>query len=365
MPRKGISPEAIREIIGLVEEALRAGYRPPDMPGGGHSAVGQSGRWALERGLISSISTWHTRLYSLRQRGIEPDWTLYRRPEEMYGYAIPLTVEEKHAPPETTHEPESEPQRVLVIGDAHADPRQNLRRFHWLGRLIGERRPPHVIQIGDFGSFDSVSGHEAKGSRGAMARPSIENDFAAVDEALRRMHAGSNGYKPKLDIVLGNHEQRIERYENLNTEIGNTLSTRRDEIFARWGWRTREYGSIRYVGGVAFTHAPLNLVGKPYGGKTSNSRAGNDTLHAIVRGHDHKREIACAPKIGGVVDVVSVGCALEWGWVEPYAKHNPTGWWWGACEMTIAEGRIYSMDWIDMLTLRRRYSDDGADTRTD
>lgn len=366
MATPGLSERAMREAVALVEEALQSGFRPPGQYGLGRAAVAQAAVWAVQRGLVSAAPTFASRITRAAAQGIEPDWTKFRRHEELVRYVEHQQPEYRQDPPDTVHEPEDELRTVLAIGDLHADPRQNLRRCTWLGRLIAERRPQHIVQIGDFGSWDSVSAHEAKGSAGANARPSLDQDFEAVNGALSRMQREQpDDYRPIKDVTYGNHEDRIERYQNLNAELGQHLSLRRDELFARYGWRTRAFGEHRYIGGVAFTHAPLNGVGRPYGGKTGSMRAGNDSMVDIVHGHDHLRTLATIPKTGGrgVVQMMSIGCALEWGWKEPYARLGPGGWWWGAVELTVGGGHIFSANFIDMRSIRMRYSDDGADVQ--
>lgn len=356
MPTPRLAEQTMREAVAIVEEALKLGYRPAHLApsgGGDVGAVSYAARLAVDRGLCGNENTFRGRIRIARERGIEPDWSVYRRPQELNAYVDHVYL--RHEAPVEDVMREETPIRVAVIGDLHADSRQDLRRCDWIGRWIGEHGPDHVVQIGDFATFDSVNQHETPGSRGAMARPPIERDFDCIEESCRRIATGMAGHKPKLDITLGNHENRLERYENMHPEVGNVLSTKRDGIFASYGWRTREYGALRYIGGVAFTHAPLNGVGRAYGGKTANHRLTSDSVHTIVRGHDHKREIATGAKIGGTVDTISVGCALEWGWVEPYAKHSPSGWWWGVAEMTVADGRVWSVSWIDMLEMRQRY----------
>lgn len=54
---------------------------------------------------------------------------------------------------------------------------------------------------------------------------------------------------------------------------------------------------------------------------------------------------------------------MPWGDMESYAKHSLTGWWYGVVPMTVQGGVITDLNFVSMLTLRARFSDDGADTR--
>jgi hypothetical protein len=118
-----------------------------------------------------------------------------------------------------------------------------------------------------------------------------------------------------------------------------------------------------YVEGVAFTHHPVNGAGRAFGGKTGPQRAANESTVPVVSGHTHRAQWHSAPKIGpiDVISMVEIGCALPWGVVENYAKHGLSGWYWGAVLMTVHGGAITDLNFVSMLTIRSRYSDDGAD----
>ena len=47
--------------------------------------------------------------------------------------------------------------KVLVIGDIHDSPKIPQDRLTWIGKYAKKTKPDYIIQIGDFGSFDSLS----------------------------------------------------------------------------------------------------------------------------------------------------------------------------------------------------------------
>lgn len=362
----GITQARMDQAIGLVEECLLEGFRPPGFGGPGRGAIQRAAHLAVERGWADTTNAFEKRIYAAKAKGQEPDWTKFRTAHEIVGHTKATPILRIPNDPEAVV-PDGDPVRVFVIGDTHCCPTLSNERFTWLGRAMAERRPEHVVQIGDFGSWDSVSAHEGRGTAGAMARPSISEDFAANQDALARMtREQPDDWRPRKDLTLGNHEHRVIRYENQNPELGQHLSLQLDEMFLRHGWRTREFGAYRFIGGVGFTHAPLNGMGKPFGGVTGTQRAGANSNISLVHGHTHKRDIATVPKIGGTgkVEVVSVGCALPHGHIEAYTRHSPTAWFYGAVEMIVQGGEILDMDWISMLRMRERYSDDGGDIRS-
>jgi len=175
----------------------------------------------------------------------------------------------------------------------------------------------------------------------------------------------SDDYRPKLDYLLGNHEFRLEWFENANPETAQTFTLSRDETFAQFGWRARPYGELFYVEGIAFTHHPTNGAGRAFGGKTGPQRAANESTVPVVSGHTHRRQVHDSPKIGpvDVISMVEVGCGLLPGEMENYAKHALTGWWMGFVPMTVQGGSITDLAFVSMQTIRDRFSDDGADVR--
>ena len=45
---------------------------------------------------------------------------------------------------------------MLVIGDVHDSPKLSKDRLTWIGKYARKSKPDYIIQIGDFGSFDSL-----------------------------------------------------------------------------------------------------------------------------------------------------------------------------------------------------------------
>ncbi len=360
MPTPRLSLDQAKEAVALVEGKLREGFLPMGMAGG-KSAVEAAGHEAVKLGIVASPGTMWSRLRVAKDRyQIEPDWSLYR--PNRYQQPVPLSVVQPAITPVPAQLGGS-PQRILVIGDLHQDPRQE-HRVHcltWIARYASEHRFDRIIQIGDWSSFDSVNQHDKNDTFAARSKPGIRADLDNLLQSHQAFRLGMDkDYRPKMDFLLGNHEHRLERFENANPEAQDTFTLERDQTFVQHGWRTRPYGELFYVEGVAYTHHPTNGAGRAYGGKTGPQRAANESTVPVVSGHTHRRQVHDSPKIGplDVVSMVEVGCAMPWGEVEPYAKHSLTGWWWGICPMTVQGGAITDLNFVSMLNLRDRYADE-------
>ncbi|MFA6134670.1 MAG: metallophosphoesterase [Phycisphaerae bacterium] len=247
--------------------------------------------------------------------------------------------------------------RVLAIGDAHDGPKVPKDRFRWMGALAADIQPDVIVQIGDFLSLDSLCRYDDNASLKGKAKPSLKEDLESFKEALAAFDEGLGGFRPERHVTLGNHEDRIWSFTNRTPEVADLLTENLHTILTDRGWSYSPFGVLHFYGGVGFTHAPLNTMGKPYGGLYAENQVARDALHDVVYGHSHKRVDKPYPKMGHrKLTVVNLGCALPDGHVEEYARHSLTGWSYGVYDLTIRNGGIEAAHWIPMATLQDRYA---------
>lgn len=368
MPTPPLSYKRALDAVERVNQKLREGYVPPGI-GGGKSAVMAAAEEMQIQGLMGSSSSLWSRLRTARElHGLEPDESLYRpaRPQQPQ----PRLVRVDGPPPEPSlSAPQGEPTRVLVIPDRHNDPRHEhrLAASTWIARFGSEHRAPIVVDLGDSITLDSCSRHEKNDTLRGRHKPGIGADLdnhLAANQAFERGRA--TDWKPRRIKTRGNHEQRLWDFENQHPENEGTHTHRYAQDLLQFGWQERPYGEFAYVNGVAFTHAPINGMGKPMGGKTSSHRAGDMLTSPLVHGHTHQLHVTSAAKMGPQerITVIQAGCAMPWGEYEAYAAIGPGGWWWGVLMLTCWDGQITDFEAVSMLSLRARYSDDGSDVRT-
>jgi hypothetical protein len=259
-----------------------------------------------------------------------------------------------------THEtpPEGPIYRVIAIGDLHDAPKIPKERLNWIGKYVRETKPDRVVQIGDWGTFDSVSQHDAVGSLKWMEKPSFTQDLESLNESHAAYAEGKGDYECPHDVTYGNHEYRVNRAADADPKRFGDAVLRMDEVFARWGWKTHPYGEFMFIGGVGLTHIPINGAGKDYRGKRVENQIGNDAMFSVILGHTHKRGFWTFPKIGPQkrIDILNLGTAMPHGHCEEYAKMSTTGWTWGVYDLTIQGGLITSDKFISMLELKERYA---------
>lgn len=253
-----------------------------------------------------------------------------------------------HYPPERrTH---------LVIGDSHAKPGQSLERYTWLGRLIAERRPDVIINIGDWADMPSLSSYD-KGRRAFEGRRYVA-DIEAANEALALLHKeidSIEGYRPTLVSLLGNHEDRINRATNDASEFDGLIGT--DDIhFREHGWTVVPFKTPFTVDGVTYCHY---LQGgnsdKPVSGEYTAANLIRKKLVSCVVGHSHLLDYARRVGADGKVTHGLV-CGMFSEEREAYAGQSNDSWWRGICILNDVLDGDYDLEVVSMSKIKRRYS---------
>lgn len=247
--------------------------------------------------------------------------------------------------------------RILAIGDTHWKPGQSVDHMRWIGRHVAATRPDNVVHIGDALDMGSCEFHSAPGSASQIARPSFQDEIASGEDALDAYHSEIGIGEIPHDVVYGNHEFRVERLEELAPNLAGTLTLQRDQMFARYRWKTTPYRHWLFFEGVGFTHVPHSIMQKPIGGRYPENTIGNQSTHSVVFGHTHRWNHVTVPKIGinNAITITNVGCAMPHGYLPSYTDGATTGYTYGIAELRLRGGRVESANFISMLELEERY----------
>mgnify|MGYP001482246591 CR=1 FL=1 len=165
--------------------------------------------------------------------------------------------------------------KVLVIGDTHDSPDIPKDRFLWIGKHIRKIKPDYVVHIGDFCSFDSLSYFQANDTQQGKLKDAFMVDILSMRTALALINKGMGNVQVPKHITLGNHEQRVHKFEEKIPEIEGMMKDQLYQSFHSSNWSVSEYGSIFFVSGVGFTHVPKNIMGKEYGGRNAEISIAN------------------------------------------------------------------------------------------
>lgn len=247
--------------------------------------------------------------------------------------------------------------RVIGIGDIHITRGMDCRHLQWIGRYVASVRPDNVVQIGDCFDMASCEFHSPPGSAAHATRPSFVEEIEAGEEAFDLYHAEVGIGEIPHDEVMGNHEFRVWRLEELAPNIAGTLTTQLEQFFARYRWRTTPYRHWLFMEGVGFTHVPHTIMNKPIGGRYPENNIGNQAVHSIIFGHTHRANHVTVPKIGinNSITVTNIGSAMPHGYVAKYAEGATTGITYGIADMRLRGGRVESVNFISLLELKERF----------
>ena len=319
-------------------------------------AMKEAASRAVLDGFVRTIRTFESRFNIAKALIGEPDWGLYV-PELYLSNPEPILAPQQHGSFfDNSYSGKSV--TVCVIGDAHDSPHlPDKSRFKVLGRWANSMCPDYVIQLGDWGTFDSFNRYTERGSYESQLLPTWKQDLESLEESIQAFEDGFSGGDSIKWITTGNHENRAARYENSDPRLRDTIVPAWQEKFISREWNLKPYQEYLFVEGVGFIHHVTNGMGKAFGGVTANQRAASESVFSVVHGHDHKLEFATRAKIGPSrpVEMISAGCALPQNYVEPYAKHATTGWFWGTLFVKIRNGEILDKSAISMETLYEIY----------
>lgn len=262
--------------------------------------------------------------------------------------------------------------KTLVIGDAHADPRHNNKRFDALGNFVAVNQPENIVQIGDWGSYDSVSFHERGNARLSEGKRLVD-DFAASRDAYNRLmkpidelnkgRARNHKSQYKFNGIWfeSNHEYRIKRYVDENPVLEGFIPEKDLVGATNDGWNLIDWKYTASINGVTFTHIPINDGnGQPISGKYVARRAAEMYQSTVVFGHTHRFLVESLSRVSS--DAISFVEGINVGWFGDYTPDYITGhpgignWWSGLVVLHhTARGQV-DIERISMDRLKKEYA---------
>ena len=80
--------------------------------------------------------------------------------------------------------------KIVAIGDMHAHPDYDLKRFEAVGEFCAEQQPDIIVQIGDWSDVSSLNRHgtklEREGSRWKYDKQVTQDSLAAFNRPIQR-----------------------------------------------------------------------------------------------------------------------------------------------------------------------------------
>ena len=258
---------------------------------------------------------------------------------------------------------------ILPIGDCHVYEEDDLTRFHILGKFILDKKPTHIVFMGDFLTLNCLSNWDRnKRMRMENKRYSLEVDvgnealdaiFAPVDKYNKFMtKTKRKKYRPTIVYLEGNHENRLTRYLEVDPTFDGFVSVQKDLLLKKRKIIYVPYREYFYINGIGFTHIPFNEA-KEISGVDITKKASLVTFDSVVFAHTHKLERSNWHKQGQkhLQQILSVGCYFQHH--EDYVHGRVTRYWKGLVLLdNWKEGR-FDIECHALSKLQREYNDKG------
>ena len=163
--------------------------------------------------------------------------------------------------------------RILIIPDLQIKPNVPTEHLNWIGKLITDKRPDVIVQIGDFADMPSLSSYDVgkKSFEGRRYKDDVNSVIDAQWELLGPLvelqsvqrRDKKKIYSPRMVLTLGNHENRINRAVENDPKLDGVLDVS-DLQFKQFGWEVYPFLEVVEIEGVLFSHYfTTGVMGRP------------------------------------------------------------------------------------------------------
>lgn len=258
--------------------------------------------------------------------------------------------------------------KILVIPDTQVKPGVPLKHLKWIGRYIAKKRPDIIVMLGDFADMASLSSYD-KGKRSYEGR-NYKNDIESAQTGMKMLvnefknipiknkHARKPvPYNPKMYLLLGNHEDRINRAINLEPMLYGTIST--DDLkYADYGWQVIPFLEVLVLHNIAFSHYFVTgAMGRP----ASSPQAILNKKHmSCIAGHQQGRQSISGVSADGrqLTAIIAGSCYLH---DEDYLGIQGNKHWRGLVMLHNVCNGEFDEVYVPISYLQEKYEKDGDD----
>ena len=256
----------------------------------------------------------------------------------------------------------AKPLRILVIPDAQVKEGVPLDHLTWAGKAIVEYKPDVVVNMGDFADMPSLSTHDKAGSKYFEGKR-YTKDVEVVHEAMRMLlkplkeeqerlkRNKEKQYKPRMVMLLGNHENRINRAVNNNPMLEGLISTK--DLGYEKDWEVHEFLHPVFISSVGFNHYwPVGALGRP----ASSAAAIVSKLHmSCIAGHMQGKQIAYGKRADGK-PICAIIAGSYYQHDEDYMDRLSNSHWRGLVVLNEVQDGCFDEMFLSMDYLRRKYN---------
>jgi len=244
--------------------------------------------------------------------------------------------------------------RIAVIPDTQVRPLVPIDHLKWAGQYLAKKQPDVIVQIGDFCDMTSLSTHNENGSlqlEGLRYKKDIDSVHRAMDLFVNEL-AKVPGWKPKLILTLGNHEDRITRTVNNDPKLQGLISIE-DLKYADYGWDVIPFLQPVTIGGIALCHYfPSGVMGRPI---TSASQILKQLHMSAYAGHQQGRDIAYSKRADGR-DMTAIISGSFYQHAEEYMSPFTNNHWRGMYMLHEVKDGMFDEMAVSMGYLKRKFA---------
>ena len=123
---------------------------------------------------------------------------------------------------------------IFVLPDVQAKPDVDFSYLRCIGKYIVRKKPDIIVCGGDFADMESLSSYDVgkKSFEGRSYMRDLWSARDAMDALLQPMYEHNDRkrknkeklYKPEMHMLLGNHEDRINRAINNDRKLEGLIS---------------------------------------------------------------------------------------------------------------------------------------------
>ena len=254
----------------------------------------------------------------------------------------------------------------LIIPDVQAKDDVPTKHLTYIGKYIVHKQPDTIVCLGDFADMHSLSSYDrgTKGFEGRRYNKDVRASKLAMQTLLKPIHSYNANqrknkksiYKPKMIMLLGNHENRINRAVDKDAILEDTISTK-DLGYEEAGWEVIPFLGTKTIDGVTYSH---------YFPRSNNGRVMQNTRgapSALAQGQREMRSCTSGHLQGldfnirqlgdrRIYNIIAGSCYLH---DEDYLSPQGTEYWRGIIHKFDVHDGMYDPLFLSLDYLERRY----------
>lgn len=254
----------------------------------------------------------------------------------------------------------------LIIPDVHCRPGISNDRLAWAGSLAADKKPDIIICLGDVFDMPSLSSYDRgrksfEGRRFKLdiqaGREGLEMFNKPIEDNNRNLKRQKKAtYNPRKIMLMGNHEQRLERCVNLHPELDGTL-TNKDFGFEEYGWEVIDFLKPIEVDGIFYSHYFVSGVkGESISGPNIATSILSKNMCSSTCGHQHILDwsVRASPN-NKKMQALCAGCYLDKDQHEDFAHATEFLWWRGLVMKHNVHNGEYDLETISIDRVKKLY----------